>query len=264
VTDELTAEQEAAVRRLLSQARHDAPVPADVAARLDEVLAGLVADEGVDDLEIFESDGVGSVVELAGVRRRRRNAGRLLLAAAAVIVGGVAVGQSLDNAGLDMGGGGAGEGSSLADAPRDADSADRAGEEAAGGDDSAVAPEAASSPAPGETALDETYLLDQLDAPLELTSDNFAADVQRELGRTAAERRTAADANLDGVAAFTSSNSEFVCAAGAYGEGATLPAYYDAEEAVLVLRRPRAGIQRVDLLTCGTAVQLDSVDLPAP
>ena len=49
-----------------------------------------------------------------------------------------------------------------------------------------------------------------------------------------------------------------------YGEGATLPAYYDAEEAVLVLRRPQAGIQRVDLLTCGTAEELDSVDLPAP
>ena len=51
---------------------------------------------------------------------------------------------------------------------------------------------------------------------------------------------------------------------GPYGEGATLPAYYDAEEAVLVLRRPQAGIQRVDLLTCGTAEELDSVDLPAP
>jgi hypothetical protein len=259
VTDELTAEQEAAVRRLLAQARHDAPVPADVAARLDEVLGGLVADEGVDDLEVFESEGAGSVVELAGVRRRRRNAGRLLLAAAAVIVGGVAVGQSLDTAGLDVSGGDADEGSSVADAPRDGDSAGRAEEEAAGGDD-AVAPESA----PDPVASGETYLLDQLDAPLELTSENFAADVQRELGRTADERRRAANASLDGVAAFTAANREFVCAAGAYGQGATLPAYYDAEEAVLVLRRPRAGIQRVDLLTCGTAFQLNSVDLPAP
>jgi len=260
VTDELTAEQEAAVRRLLAEARHDAPVPADVAARLDEVLEGLVADEGVDDLEIFESDGPGSVTELTGVRRRRRNAGRLLLAAAAVVVGGVAVGQVLADAGLDAGSGDSADSSSLADAPpRDADSADRADEEAAAGDDTAVAPESASSPAP-----DQAYLLEQVDAPLELTSDNFAADVQRELARTSAERRSAAYANLDGVTAFTSANSDFVCTVGAYGEGATLPAYYDAEEAVLVLRRPRAGIQRVDLLTCGTAVQLNSVDLPAP
>ena len=260
MTDELTAEQEAAVRRLLAEARHDAPVPADVAARLDEVLEGLVADEGVDDLEIFESDGAGSVTELAGVRRRRRNAGRLLLAAAAVIVGGVAVGQRLDNAGLDVGGGDADEGSSLADAPRDGDTADRADEEAAGGEGSAVAPESAPDPA----AAGETYLLDSVDAPLELTSDNFAADVQRVLGRTADERRRAAKANVDGLTAYVSADSDFVCAAGSYGEGATLPAYYDAEEAVLVLRRPTAGIQRVDLLTCGTAVPLDSVDLPAP
>ena len=66
------------------------------------------------------------------------------------------------------------------------------------------------------------------------------------------------------MVAYTTANKDFVCAAGEYGEGATLPAYYDAEEAVLVLRRPRAGIQRVDLLTCGTAVPLNSVDLPAP
>ena len=36
------------------------------------------------------------------------------------------------------------------------------------------------------------------------------------------------------------------------------------EEAVLVLRRPRSGLQRVDLLACGTAVELNSVELPAP
>jgi hypothetical protein len=64
------------------------------------------------------------------------------------------------------------------------------------------------------------------------------------------------------VRAYAAKSGDFVCAAGAYGEGATLPAYYDAEEAVLVLRRPRAGIQRIDLLTCGTAVPLNSVELP--
>ena len=38
---ELTPEQESEVRRLLAEARHDEPVPADVAARLDDVLADL-------------------------------------------------------------------------------------------------------------------------------------------------------------------------------------------------------------------------------
>jgi hypothetical protein len=252
VTDELTAEQEAAVRRRLAEARHDAPVPADVAARLDTVLEGLVADEGVDDLEVFDSDVPASVTELAGVRRRRRNAGRLLLAAAAVIVGGVAVGQTLDGGALD-GGGDADEGSAVAEAPRDgADSADQE----SGGEDSAVAPDATA-------GSGEAYLLGRLEAPLELSSDSFAADVKRELASASAARRSAAKAHFDGVTAYAMANPGFMCATGPYGEGATLPAYYDAEEAVLVLRRPRAGIQRVDLLTCGTAVPLDSVDLPA-
>jgi hypothetical protein len=258
VTDELTPEQEDAVRGLLAQARHDGPVPGEVAARLDQVLEGLVADAEVDDLEVFESGGPAAVTELAGVRRRRRNAGRLLLAAAAVLIGGVAVGQSLGGVSGDGDDAGSAD-STLAEAPRD--SADRAQEEAetasGGGDslpdesDGSVAPEAAN-------------LLESVRAPLALTSDNFATDVQRELARTAAQRRQAANADFDGVLAYAATNSAFKCADGVYGEGATLPAYYDAEEAVLVLRRPRAGIQRVDLLTCGTAVQLNSVELPAP
>jgi hypothetical protein len=269
VTDELTSEQEAAVRRLLAEARHDAPVPADVAARLDEVLDGLVADEGVDDLEVFESDtsqagGSGSVTQLAGVRRRRRNAGRLLLAAAAVVVGGVAVGQSVGDSGLS-GGDAADQGTALSEAPRDG--GDNADQDAGGGEGEATVPEAAEPVAPDEqatTTSGQAYLLDKLAAPLELSSDTFAADVRRELARTAAERRHAASSNFDGVTAYAQANPDFMCSTGAYGEGATLPAYYDAEEAVLVLRRPQAGLQRVDLLTCGTAVPLDSVELPAP
>ena len=265
MTDELTSEQEAAVRRLLAAARHDAPLPADVAARLDEVLDGLAADAGVDDLEGSESVGSGSVTELAGVRQRRRNAGRLLLAAAAVVIGGVAVGQTLGGTGLDAGSESDSAGdNALAEAPRD--SPDRAEEEAAGGaaesgdDGGGGAPEATS----GSVAADQGYLLQKVEAPLALTSDNFAADVQRELLRTSDERRQAAKADYDGVAAYAQTDPDFVCAAGPYGQGATLPAYYDAEEAVLVLRRPRANFQRVDLLTCGTAITLNSVELPAP
>ncbi|GAB3244131.1 hypothetical protein [Nocardioides dilutus] len=259
MTDELTAEQEAAVRRLLQQARHEAPVPADVAARLDAKLDELVADEGADDLEVFEAGGSPVVTELAGMRRRRRNAGRLLLAAAAVIVGGVAVGQNIAGTGLDMGGGDSGEAdTALAEPPRasagrvDEESADSVEDGNSGGD---AAPEA---------APEQAYLLLQAGAPLDLTSEDFAADVQRELLRTADERRVAAKADYDGVAAYAQADPGFVCPAGPYGEGAKLPVYYDAEEAVLVLRKPRSGIQHVDLLTCGTAVTLNSLDLPAP
>ena len=258
MTDELTPEQEAAVRRLLSEARHDQPVPAEVAARLDEVLDGLVADEGVDDLEVFESDRAGSVTDLAGARRRRRNAGRLILAAAAVVIGGVAIGQALGGTGLDAGGDDAGSAdSSLAEAPRE-------GTELA-------EPESQSRgrrwwrqrcPAPEPAEAD---LLDQVRAPL--SAHARATSPPTSSASWAGPRPRGArrpNAGFDGVVAYTAANSDFVCAAATYGEGATLPAYYDAEEAVLVLRRPRAGIQRVDLLTCGTAVPLNSVDLPAP
>lgn len=256
MTDELTPDQEAAVRRLLAEARHDGPVPPEVAARLDQVLDGLVADDEADDLEVFESRAPAPVSDLAGVRRRRRNAGRLLLAAAAVIVGGVVVGQNLGGAGLDGSGDDAGSANgSLSDTPRDSADLD---DEAAG--ESGQPPYAASEP----DASDPVDLLQSVRAPLTLTSDNFALDVQRQLARTAAARRQAANAGYDGVLAYVTKNRDFVCADGSYGEGATLPAYYDAEEAVLVLRRPRSGFQRVDLVTCGTAVELNSVELPAP
>ncbi|MBJ7357578.1 hypothetical protein [Nocardioides sp.] len=265
MTDELTPEQEAAVRRLLAQARHDGPMPEDVAHRLDAVLDGLSADDvesaadaaGVDDPAA--ADPV-SPTDLAGVRRRRRNAGRLLLAAAAVLIGGVVVGQNVDGAGSDNDAADAGSGgSTLAEAPRDAaDPVPGEVDEEAGGEQ---APQATSG---SDTAADAASLLDNVRAPLRLTSDSFALDVQRQLGRPVAARRQAANADFDGLLAYAAKNGDFVCPDGAYGQGATLPAYYDAEEAVLVLRRPRAGTQRVELLTCGTAVELNSVELSAP
>src|SRR4051812_5667095 len=85
---ELTPAQESDVRRLLADARHDDPIPDDVATRLDAVLAGLTRDEP-------GSTGIAPVVDLAA-RRRRRNAAALLAGAAAVIVAGFAVGQVID------------------------------------------------------------------------------------------------------------------------------------------------------------------------
>jgi hypothetical protein len=259
LTDELSPEQEAAVRHLLAEARHDGPVPDEVAARLDEALDRLVADEGADDLEIFEDPKPAPVTALAGVRQRRRTAGRLLLAAAAVVVGGVAVGQVVGDSTMDADSGTAAD--TAADAPREGSGGDaQVDEQNSGGGTS----EPESAPEPAASPLDEAQLLDQVQAPVSLTSDRFAADVRRELSRNSAVLTQAASADFDGVRAYLAKDSDFVCSSGAYGEGTTLPAFYDGEEAVLVLRRPRAGIQRVDLLACGTAVELNSVDLPAP
>jgi hypothetical protein len=84
------------VRRLLADARHTEPMPDDVAARMDDVLAGLGATPSA-----ASSSSAGTparerddrVVSLAAHRRRR--AAGMLVAAAAIVVGGVAVAQNL-------------------------------------------------------------------------------------------------------------------------------------------------------------------------
>ena len=90
-----------AVRRLLADARPTEPMPADVAARMDDVLAGL-ADGSVAGAE---TSGPGAdpapirpaVASLAAERRRR--AAGMLVAAAAIVVGGVVVAQHLPSPG---------------------------------------------------------------------------------------------------------------------------------------------------------------------
>ena len=68
------------VRRLLADARHDEPMPDDVADRLDRVLADLQD----------ESRRTPAPIDLAA-RRRRRIARNVLVAAAAVVVVGVGI-----------------------------------------------------------------------------------------------------------------------------------------------------------------------------
>ena len=92
---ELTPEQESAVRQLLAEARHDVPIPSDVADRLDTVLAGLSRDEP-------GAPGVAPVIDLAA-RRRRRNAAGVLAGAAAVIVAGFVGAQVIDVSSDDAG-----------------------------------------------------------------------------------------------------------------------------------------------------------------
>ncbi|MGZ4450983.1 MAG: hypothetical protein ACXVW4_14415, partial [Nocardioides sp.] len=72
MSSEPAHEQE--VRRLLAEARHDGPIPEDVAARLDDVLR---------DLARGDAAPLAPVVPLSSHRRRR--AAGLLVAAAAVV-----------------------------------------------------------------------------------------------------------------------------------------------------------------------------------
>ena len=251
MTDELTPEQEADISRLLAEARHDEPIPADVAARLDAVLGDLSAD----DLEVFENRTAGSTTSPACDAAAQRGA-RLLIAAAAVVVGGVAVGQVLGSTNI---------GSDSDDAATSADAGGEAGQPAnrddAGGD-AAVGPDEESG---GERPFAGVGGGQRPGLPLPVRR---AAAVHEQ--GTSRSRSTPSSADVDGPAAAAAtastpsgSTARSPARAANYGEGAKLPAYYDEQEAVLVLRRPSAGIQRVDLLACGTASVLASADLPA-
>jgi hypothetical protein len=95
---DLDPAQTEAVRRALAAARHDQPIPAEVAARLDATLAGLVAEDAVPAVAAAmvasapaEPARVAAVIPL-----RRRRLPVLLVAAAAVVAAAVATPQLLD------------------------------------------------------------------------------------------------------------------------------------------------------------------------
>ena len=217
------------VRRLLAEARHDEPMPADVAARLDAVLEGLGARpvDGAHDAppkaepdresgrEPDTAPGGASVLPLrrpAAPARRRRWAAALV-AAAAVVAGGVALGQ-LRPSGSN-------------------DSAGSAADSSAGGKS-----------APAESAASGVA---------ELRRATLRADVLR------------AEATRDSQAEVMPplSDASFPCAAADWGPGTPVPARLDGVPAMLVLRPPVQGRRVADVLECGTARVLASVTLPA-
>jgi hypothetical protein len=162
----LTPEEEAEVAALLAETvgRTPVEVPPDVAARLDEVLAGLVAERRTEPSKASEPsepsapERVGATVLPLAPRRRRLP--RALLAAAAVVVGGYAVGNlALDGSLLGTDGG----------------SADSAG----GGDDSAGGASQADEAEPlgGDRRGDGARLVPPV------RKDHLAADVRRVVDR---------------------------------------------------------------------------------
>jgi hypothetical protein len=149
-----------AVRRLLAQARHDEPLPDDVATRLDEVLADLRAE-----------DPPRPVVDLAAARRRRTRIRNGLVAAAAVVLVGFGISR-VDLSGMS------------------ADSSD-----AGASSDSAAAREgAATAPEAGDAGLGSQP------APVRLRSDSLEQQVRRLVAGSAvaeSEQRGLLDADGD-------------------------------------------------------------------
>jgi hypothetical protein len=229
---EPTPQQEAQVRRLLAGARHDEPVPADVAGRLDAVLADLsrARSEAADGTPA--GTGSGPVDLLS---RRRRRVARLLVAAAAVLVVGLGVGRFVED--LDQG---EGAGSSASSVTSD--------KSLAGGEGSG----AASAGPPVGPRQQRAY---DAAAVAAVRPATFRADVARLRRLPPAPDPTTSVRAAEAVRA---------CAPVRAGAGRRVPVRYAGRPAVLVLRPAARGGQVADLYLCGSAAVARSVTLPAP
>ncbi|GAA5140598.1 hypothetical protein GCM10023340_00990 [Nocardioides marinquilinus] len=253
-----TPEQEAQVRRLLARARHDEPVPDHVAARLDQALAGLVAEARAGAPPPPPPTGA-EVVDLAA-RRRRRVTG-LLVAAAAVVAVGVGLGQVIDSGDDDSGDADASSAGSALDQENELGrgAADSPAERDDGAQNNEAVP-----PAPAATSSDAPS------APVEPSQGSIKPPVLamdeddfQDLARTfqgigGVPSRPGQRVEADQLTA----DSAFVCPPAAYGEGELVAVRYDGSPAVLAYRPPAGQTQIVELLRCGSADVFRSLTLP--
>jgi hypothetical protein len=226
------------VRRLLAEARHDEPVPADVAARLDAVLADLSRERAEADAERTTPDATATARPADLLSRRRRRVGRLLAAAAAVIVVGLGVGRFVDD--LVQG-----QGSSTGASSSSAGSA-------AAGDQAVGAP-------PVGPRQQRAYAAAR---PPRVRPETFRADVVR-VRRLVVGSPTAPGPHHQSTPTALAAEAVRACAPVRAGAGRRVPVRYAGRPAVLVLHPAAGGSQLADLYLCGAAAVERSVTLPA-
>ena len=225
MSDDLTPAEEAAVRARLAEARHTGPVPSDVAARLDTVLAELVAARS-------EQDAPAPVVPLTTpASRRRRALASGLVAAAAVVALGVALPQLVD-------GGGSGDAGSASSADRSTDLTETAPQDSAGGAPGSGSAQLSEAPESGSA----------FSAPVALGSGEPLAPVLGPLARAGAVPRYVPSprCRLD------------------VGEGEPVNATWDGLPALVVLRAAQDGRRQVDVYLCSSAQVVGSTSLRVP
>jgi hypothetical protein len=202
-------------------------MPDDVAARMDDVLAGLARSTTV------RGAAAAEVIPLASRRRRRRIAGGLV-AAAAVVVGAVLV------------------------APHLSSSSSSSGSEA-GGDVAGPAASRYSGRATGKSQGHDQSLAPQA-LPSPLTS---GGRVLVRPGQFSADARAVQRQLLRNSIAGSDSLRTVRCAEVPRG-GDGFAAEYRHAPAALVFHQVRGGSQLVELYVCGSARPLRSATLPAP
>ena len=275
---DVTPEQEARLRRLLARARHDEPVPDDIAARLDRVLEQLGSEEAAPGPADGrgQSDSAGSTTAAPGphgrdaelvalASRRRRRVGVLLAAAAVVVVGLVGVGQLIDpEAGSEALSADAGDSQAAQAEQNDApdrgtgDLDDSAGDAAASGrQEGAAAPEATAPSSPDATAPSADADVRGAAPLIRVTSRGFtrAADRFRDRPGVLSRAGTPLESSRLSTAA------DFVCPTTSWGAGQLLAVLYDGVPSVLAYREPTGDSQVVDLLQCGSGDVVRSTTL---
>lgn len=242
--DPASPEDDARIRALLASARETGPVPADVAARLDDTLAGLAAERGVLAEPSPATGSEASVHPL--VRTRRHRVVAWVGAAAAVAVFGLGVGALLDQqSGSDSADDSAASGGSV-----DRGNADLAKREATGTD----APE-------DSVGASEEF------APWEkvVTNDRVYRVRSRHLTHDLA-RIQAVQLPEPGTGRYGKTlihrPQGFPCADARWGRGVLVAARYDGDPTYVAFRQPMGDSQVVDVLQCGTAEVLRTTTLP--
>lgn len=225
---------EEGVRRLLADARHTAPVPPDVAARLDGVLADLRAELAADHAAAPQATRTAVVVPI-GSRRpwsltRRLTTG--LVAAAAVVVAGVALPT------LTGGLGGSNDSASTsADSPKPEESLTR--------DQSESAPQSPSaSQFSGSTGGDSSGSAQMAAVPT-VSPERF--------------KRDARQARPQAVASYDASGP--VC--GTLPAGAVVPVRYEDRDGYLVFGETASARQQVALYLCPQGELVRRAEIPA-
>lgn len=251
-TDDLTPEQDAAVRRALADVGDAGPMPADVADRLDGVLVTLAAERAAVPTMSHPEDH--HVVPLDAAARRRRFRARALVAAAAVVIAG-AVGAGLlsDQGGNDpsaadeMAQGDPDRSAALDEAPPSAVPTSEAG---GGAEATSAAPTTAREMVPDLQRL-------VADGPLrEVRADHLSEDL------VALQQLTLRDpgaADYDGTT--LTAPDDFVCEPAAFGPGHLIGVEYAGKPAVVAFREPVGQTQAADVLACGTGDVLHSTTL---
>lgn len=249
----LSPAEEAAVRRALADAGGPVPMPADVADRIDGVIAGLAAERtsGTRPLGgVHESHPEAVVVPLDEAARRRRGRVRMLFgAAAAVAVVAVGVGVVSDQQGQD-------DLSAASEAAQEDSARGSAATDDAGASALKQAPEAAVPDA------DRLYVEAQRvpsDQPLrEVRIAHLREDLVA-LQHVSLPHPSTADYS----GATLTAPAEFMCDPAAFGAGHLVGVEYDGKPAVVAFRAPVGTTQVAEVLACGTGDVIHSTTLAA-